>query len=81
VYRDEQIETLLDRARSVRDQAERLRLYHEIDRLWVAEQAAILPVFYGRTLLARRPWVRGVSSSPMSGPRLDLAVVNRRSSS
>ncbi|MGH3093299.1 MAG: ABC transporter substrate-binding protein, partial [Gaiellaceae bacterium] len=47
-YRDEDIDEMLAEARTLGDQAERLRLYHEIDRLWVAEHAGILPLSYGR---------------------------------
>ena len=43
-YFDEEIEELLDRARSATDQGERMRLYHELDRLWVNEHVAIVPV-------------------------------------
>ena len=57
---DDEIEELLLRARSLQDQGERMRLYHELDRLWVAERAAILPLSYGRVMLLTRPWVRGL---------------------
>jgi ABC-type transport system substrate-binding protein len=74
-YRDEDIEGILEKARSLQDQNERMRLYHELDRLWVAERAAILPLFYGRTLLVRRPWVQGVWATPLTRVQLDEAVI------
>ena len=74
-YRDEDIDELLARARSLGDQDERLRLYHEIDRLWVAEHAGILPLSYGRATLLRRPWVEGLWASPLSRAHLDEVVV------
>ena len=43
-YRDDDILELLDRGRSLRDQGERMRVYHEVDHRWVGEQAAILPI-------------------------------------
>jgi hypothetical protein len=76
-YRDEDIDELLAEARSLGNQAERLRLYHEIDRLWVAEHAGILPLSYGRAMLLRRPWVEGLWASPLSRAHLDEVVVRR----
>jgi len=78
-YRDEEIEELLTEARSLKDQGERLRLYHEVDRLWVSEHAAILPLSYSRAMLARRPWVQGLGATPLSQARLDAIVVRRES--
>jgi ABC-type transport system substrate-binding protein/class 3 adenylate cyclase len=76
-YRDAQIDELLTQARSLRDQNERMRLYHEVDRLWVSEHAAVLPLFYGRTMLVRRPWVEGLWANPLTKVQLDQVVVNR----
>ncbi len=78
-YRDEQIEEMLVEARSLGDQGERLRLYHEVDRLWVSEHAAILPLSYSRAMLARRPWIQGLGVTPLSKARLDEVVVRRES--
>jgi ABC-type transport system substrate-binding protein len=68
---------LIEQARALHNQNERMRLYHEIDRLYVAERAAILPVFYGKTILVRRPWVEGLWANPMTGAHLDQTIVNR----
>jgi ABC-type transport system substrate-binding protein/class 3 adenylate cyclase len=76
-YQDEDIAELLDEARSLRNQDERMRVYHEIDHLWVAEHASILPISYGRDMLLRRPWVEGVRANPLHRPHLDGIVVNR----
>jgi hypothetical protein len=56
-----------------------MKLYHEIDRLWVAEHAAILPIAYGRSVAAHRPWIDGFWSNPLSKASLDRVVVERRS--
>jgi ABC-type oligopeptide transport system substrate-binding subunit len=77
LYCDEEIEELVAEARSLRDPSERMRLYHEIDRLFVAERAAILPITYGRAMLVRRPWVECLWANPMSGAHLDQVVVRR----
>ena len=76
-YRDEELLRLIDEARVLTDQAERLRLYHEIDRLWVAEYAALLPLWYRRSLTVRRPWVHGLWTNPLSKAHLDAVTVRR----
>ncbi|MDQ4081740.1 MAG: ABC transporter substrate-binding protein, partial [Actinomycetota bacterium] len=77
-YRDDEIDGLIAKARSLRDQGERMRLYHEVDRLWVAEHAAILPLFYNRRMLVRRPWVEGLWANPLTQAQLDQVVVRRQ---
>jgi ABC-type transport system substrate-binding protein/class 3 adenylate cyclase len=74
-YLDEEIEGLLDQARSLQNQGERMKLYHDLDRLWVHEHAAILPLFYGRTMIVRRPWIEGIWTTPLTRLQLDEAVV------
>jgi ABC-type transport system substrate-binding protein/class 3 adenylate cyclase len=76
-YRDRDLDELLARARSLTDQAERMRLYHEVDRLWVAERAAILPVLYPRRMLLRRPSVHGLWANPLKPAQLDEVTVTR----
>ncbi|HEV3407502.1 MAG TPA: peptide ABC transporter substrate-binding protein, partial [Gaiellaceae bacterium] len=75
-YRDEGIDEMLSRARSVTDQSERMRLYHEVDRIWVAERAAILPVLYPRRMLLRRPSVHGLWANPLKPAQLEQVVVD-----
>jgi ABC-type transport system substrate-binding protein/class 3 adenylate cyclase len=77
LYRDDEIAELLERARSLLDQSERMRLYHEIDRTWVRERAALVPLTYKRVLALRRPWVEGVAVNPLGTTTLDRAVVTR----
>ena len=77
LYCDEGLEELLNRARSLTDADERMRLYHEIDRLWVAEHAAMLPIAYPRCMLLRRPWIEGLATNPLSRAHLDQVVVRR----
>ena len=76
-YRDEEIAELLEQAQSLQDQGERMRLYHEVDRLWVAEHAAVLPIAYPRALLLWRPWVEQLWANPLSRAHLDEVVFNR----
>ena len=78
-YRDEEIDELIVKARSIGNQPERMRLYHEVDRLWVAEHAAVLPLAYGRSVALHRPWVEGFWSNPLSKASLDQVVIKDRS--
>jgi hypothetical protein len=54
-----------------------MKLYHEIDRLWVNEHAAILPIAYGRSVAAHRPWIHGFWGNPLAKAALDQIVVER----
>jgi ABC-type transport system substrate-binding protein/class 3 adenylate cyclase len=76
-YRDDEIEELIIEARSLGSQPERMKLYHEIDRLWVSEHAAVLPIAYGRSVAAHRPWIEGFWANPLSKASLDRVVVER----
>ena len=78
-YCDDDILELLAKGRSLRDQGERMRVYHEVDHLWVGEHAAILPIGYPRSILLRRPWIEGLWASPLSRAHLDTVVVRERS--
>jgi len=76
-YRDDEIEEMIIEARSLGNQPERMKLYHEIDRLWVNEHAAVLPIAYGRSVAAHRPWIDGFWANPLSKASLDRVVVER----
>jgi ABC-type transport system substrate-binding protein/class 3 adenylate cyclase len=79
-YRDDEIEELVIEARTLGNQDERMRLYHEIDRLWVHEHAAILPIAYGRSVAVHRPWIEGFWANPLSKASLEQVVVRDRES-
>jgi ABC-type oligopeptide transport system substrate-binding subunit len=48
---------LVERARRLTSQEERLRLYRQADRL-LMEEAAIVPIMYERKPMLVKPWVR-----------------------
>jgi ABC-type transport system substrate-binding protein/class 3 adenylate cyclase len=77
-YKDDEIEELVIEARALGNQPERMRLYHEIDRLWVNERAAILPIAYNRSVAVHRPWIEGFWANPLSKASLDQVVVGPR---
>jgi ABC-type transport system substrate-binding protein/class 3 adenylate cyclase len=64
VLRDERIEGLLAQARALRDRRARIRLYEEVEHIWITEQAAVLPLDYFRQYALRRSWVEGYWVNP-----------------
>jgi peptide/nickel transport system substrate-binding protein/oligopeptide transport system substrate-binding protein len=50
---------LIERARQERSDRERLELFHEADRLAVADRIAVIPLVYGRSMAFVKPWVHG----------------------
>jgi ABC-type transport system substrate-binding protein len=77
LYRDEELEQLLARAASLRDQDERLRAYREFERIWIGEKAAVVPLAYDHRKLWRRPWVTGMWANAVAMSTCADAVVSR----
>jgi ABC-type oligopeptide transport system substrate-binding subunit/class 3 adenylate cyclase len=50
---------LIERARRERSDRGRLELFHQADRMAVAERVAVIPLVYGRSLAIVKPWVEG----------------------
>jgi ABC-type oligopeptide transport system substrate-binding subunit/predicted Ser/Thr protein kinase len=63
-WHNERYEQLLEQARQITDEAERVRFHQAADRLLV-EEAAIVPLLYGRNHLLVKPWVRCYPVSPL----------------
>jgi ABC-type transport system substrate-binding protein/class 3 adenylate cyclase len=76
LYRDEEVEQLLARAAGARDQDERLRLAREVERIWIGEQAAVVPLAYSDRVIWRRPWVTGMWANAIAKSTFAEAVVN-----
>jgi ABC-type oligopeptide transport system substrate-binding subunit/class 3 adenylate cyclase/tetratricopeptide (TPR) repeat protein len=55
-WRNEAYDRLVEEARRVMDQGERMKLYQQADRILV-EEAAIVPLIYLRAHLLVKPWV------------------------
>ncbi|HXJ64463.1 MAG TPA: ABC transporter substrate-binding protein, partial [Actinomycetota bacterium] len=54
-----EFDDLIERARQERSDRSRLELFHEADRMAVADRVAVIPLVYGRSLAILKPWVRG----------------------
>lgn len=80
LYRDRQLEQLLARAAALRDQDERLRTCREFERIWIGEQAAVVPLAYSDRKLWRRPWVTGIWANAIAKATFAEAVVTRSNS-
>ena len=75
LYRDDETDAVLARARMSRDRDERLRLYREFERTWIGQRAALVPLSYARQLVLRRPYVEGLRLNPMGAFHLEQVVV------
>jgi ABC-type transport system substrate-binding protein len=71
-FKDERLDRLVEEAQRLTDQRRRMQLYHEADHLLVAEEAAIIPLGYTRTITLVQPWVKGWRD--WVGPLGDLIV-------
>jgi len=58
-FHNETFDRLVEQARSLTDQRQRMQLYHKADELLVAEEAAIIPLAYTRTITLVQPWIKG----------------------
>ena len=54
---------LVEEARQLTDQTQRMRLYRQADRI-LMEQIPLIPLFYGRLHFLVKPWVRNLHLAP-----------------
>lgn len=59
-------EGLVGKASRLTDQRQRMRLYKQADQILV-DEAAVVPLFYGRNSLLIKPWVRRFPMSALGG--------------
>lgn len=68
---------LIEQARQERSDRERLELFHQADRLAVADRIALIPLAYGRSMAFVKPWVKGWwEFGKTSSSFADLVVVD-----
>jgi oligopeptide transport system substrate-binding protein len=75
-WRNEEYDQLVKRARRAMDQAERMRLYGQADKI-LMEEAPILPLAYKRMQLVVQPWVRRLRASPIGADAWKDVVIER----
>jgi ABC-type oligopeptide transport system substrate-binding subunit/class 3 adenylate cyclase len=78
-YSHPPFDDLIERARQERDGRARLELFHQADRMAVAEQAALIPVAYGRAMAFVKPWVQGWSEFGKTSTSFSDLVVTESS--
>jgi ABC-type transport system substrate-binding protein len=64
-WQNENYDKLVDKARQVLDQEERLELYAQADRILI-EAAATIPLTYSRSHVLVKPWVRKFPASALN---------------
>jgi ABC-type oligopeptide transport system substrate-binding subunit len=63
-WKNDEYDRLVEGARRVLDQPERMRMYQQADGMLV-EEAPIMPLAYGRFHMLVKPWVRQLFTSPL----------------
>jgi len=75
-WHNARFDALVEEAARVADQASRMELYKEADRILVADEAVIMPLSYGRGRILAKPWVT-LPQVPCVPMRLKNIVVHR----
>jgi len=63
-WENEEFGDMVEGARRVLDQAERMRMYKQADRLLI-EEAAFIPFSYRRFHMLVKPWIKNFSTSAL----------------
>ena len=63
-WRNKTCERLIELARGVMDQWERMKLYAQADKI-IIEEAVVIPVTYSRHLFLIKPWIRQYPMAPI----------------
>jgi oligopeptide transport system substrate-binding protein len=77
LYRPAEVLEELERFLRARGRDERLRLVRELERTWLGEYVAMVPVRYSSQLWLRRPWVENFWTTPILPGHLSDIVIRR----
>jgi oligopeptide transport system substrate-binding protein len=75
-YGNSQLDRLLDKASGEQDQNTRLFVYQEAEKM-IVEDAAVLPLFFGRNYALVKPYVKDYTISPLGFPLLSKVSIQR----
>jgi oligopeptide transport system substrate-binding protein len=75
--RTKRTDALLEEAAVSLDRRARAQIYGDIERIWVTELAAIVPLSYGRFTFVRRTWVEEFQPAPLVGVPFHRIVIRR----
>lgn len=73
-YHNPQMDSLLDEAAVVQDPDARLNMYRDAEQMAV-QDAAILPLYFGRNYVLVKPYVKGYMLNPLGYPLLNLVSI------
>ncbi len=75
-YSNPQLDALLDQAAVEQDTAKRLGMYQQAERILV-DDAAVLPLFFGKSYLLVKPYVKGYELTPLGYPLLNQVSIQK----
>jgi oligopeptide transport system substrate-binding protein len=75
-YSNASLDTLLDSASVEQDPAKRLTMYRQAESM-VVRDAAVLPLYFGRSYIVVKPYVTGYALSPLGYPLLNLVSIQK----
>ena len=73
-YSNTTLDSLLDRAATEQDRADRLSMYQQAEQL-VVDDAPCLPLFHGTNYILVKPYVKGYELSPLGIPDLSKVYI------
>jgi oligopeptide transport system substrate-binding protein len=76
-WKDDDFDSLVEEAARVTDQAKRMELYREADRILMADQAVILPLTYGQGRILLKPQINLRQSPPVSIRLKDFLLMRK----
>ena len=75
-YSNPEVDALLEKARVEQDPEQRVKLYQQAEQI-IVRDAAWLPLFYGKSYLLIKPYVKNYEPAPMVIPQYKDVVVER----
>ena len=75
-YSNPQLDSLLDKAAVEQDPSARLKMYQDAERI-VVQDAAVLPLLFGRAYVLVKPYVKYYVLSPLGYPFLNKVTVEK----
>jgi oligopeptide transport system substrate-binding protein len=73
-YSNQQLDSLLDQAAIEQNATVRSNMYREAEQI-VVQDAAILPLYFGRNYILAKPYVKGYMLSPLGYPLLNKVSI------
>ena len=75
-YSNPQLDALLNKAAIEQDPAARLQMYQQAEQI-IVQDAAMLPLFFGRSYVLVKPYVKNYSLSPLGYPMLSKISIQK----